>query len=71
MRVFKFFVNFSIVSNVFLVMSNWGKEMAVKEQIPNYISNMKLPEKVKATRLQPLGPDCIISNTEVTDPAIL
>ena len=51
-------------------MSNLEKDMAVKEQ-SNYISNMKLPEKVKATRLQPLGPDCIISTTEVTDPAVL
>ena len=52
-------------------MNNGGKDMAVKKPTSNYISNMMLPEKVKATRSQPLGPDCIISNTEVTDPAIL
>ena len=45
--------------------------MAISEQPTNYITNMTLPEKVKATRLQPLGPDCIISKEEVTDPDLL
>ena len=56
---------------LFLVMNAHGKDMAVQEQPSSYISNMMLPAKVKATRDHPLGPDCVISNSEITDKDIL
>ncbi|XP_076820688.1 uncharacterized protein LOC143466001 isoform X1 [Clavelina lepadiformis] len=52
------------------VMNLHEKNMTAKEH-SNYISNMMLPEMVQATRQQPLGPDCIISNKEVTDQTLL
>ena len=55
----------------FSVVLGLNKKLVAMMEPSSYISNMMLPELVQATRDQPLGPDCIISQREVTDRHIL
>ncbi|XP_078481248.1 zinc finger protein ZF(C2H2)-68 isoform X3 [Ciona intestinalis] len=60
-------VKYSRTEPMISVMNLNGKSIMSTNEPSNYMSNMMLPEMVRATRTHPLGPDCIISRNEITD----